>query len=295
MNANPCCISCLLTKYEKQARPFPDDDTKKEYVHRLLKLLYEEGATRSAPELSCRMDAIYRAYYPVLVDYAPIKHRYNQYMLSKEALVEERIRSDRDPLAACIRYVCAGNYIDFGANNVVDDRLLDQLLDKAAHEIVDPTALSMLKQDLANGKTLVYLTDNCGEIVMDKILIRLIRQMNHNLDVTILVRGMPTHNDATAEDAAFVGLSDIAPVIGNGTCAPGTPLDGRLIVPEGIRELLGGADICIAKGQGNFESLHGSGLNIYYMFLCKCTAFMDRFGMEQFAGVMVNESEVVIN
>ena len=152
-----------------------------------------------------------------------------------------------------------------------------------------------MKNDLISKKKLVYITDNCGEIVMDKILIRLIRQMNPMLDVTILVRGMPTHNDATPLDAAFVGLSDIAPVIGNGTCAPGTPLDGRLIVPEGIRELLGGADICIAKGQGNFESLHGSGLNIYYLFLCKCTAFMDRFGMEQFAGVMVNESEVVIN
>ncbi len=292
MNANPCCISCLLTKYEKQARPFPDDDTKKEYMHRLLKLLYEEGATRSAPELSCRMDAIYREYYPVLVDYAPIKHRYNQYMLSKEALVEQRIRADRDPLAACVRYVCAGNYIDFGANNVVDDRLLDQLLDKAEHETVNPTALSMLKHDLSAGKTLVYLTDNCGEIVMDKLFVRLIREAYPHLDVTVIVRGGPALNDATMVDAEEVGMTAEARCMGNGAALPGTILSA---VNAETLDRLHRADVIIAKGQGNFESLFGEGLNPYFLFLCKCDLFVRRFGMAKYASVFAREDCIEIH
>jgi uncharacterized protein with ATP-grasp and redox domains len=291
MTANPCCISCLLTKYEKQARPFPDDDTKKAYLRRLLKLLYEEGDTRSAPELSCRMDAIYRSYYPVLVDYAPIKHRYNQYMLSKEALVEAHITTDDDPLAACVRYVCAGNYIDFGANNVVDDRLLDQLLDKAARETVDAHALAMLKQDLSDGKTLVYLTDNCGEIVMDKLFVRHIRAAYPHLDVTVIVRGGPALNDATMIDAEEVGMTTEARCMGNGAALPGTILS---TVNRETLDLLHRADVIIAKGQGNFESLFGEGLNPYFLFLCKCDLFVRRFGMEKYASVFAREDHIRI-
>ncbi len=292
MNANPCCISCLLTKYEKQARPFPDDAVKKEYLRRLLKLLYEEGETSSAPELSCRMDAIYREYYPVLVDYTPIKHRYNQYMLSKETLVESHIRRDADPLAACVRYVCAGNYIDFGANNVVDDHLLDQLLDKAAHETVNAEALSMLRHDLSDGKMLVYLTDNCGEIVMDKLFVHLIREQYPHLDVTVIVRGGPALNDATMVDAEEVGMTQVARCIGNGAALPGTILS---TVNRETLNLLHRADVIIAKGQGNFESLFGEGLNPYFLFLCKCDLFVRRFGMEKYASVFAREDHIRIH
>ena len=292
MNANPCCISCLLTKYEKQARSFPDDDTKREYLRRLLKFLCEEGFSRSAPEISCRMDAIYRDYYPVLVDYAPIKHRYNQYMLSKEALIEQRIRTDSDPLAACIRYVCAGNYIDFGANNVVDDRLLDQLLDKAARETVDDAMLNLLKQDLAAGKTLVYLTDNCGEIVMDKLFVRLIRETYPHLDVTVIVRGGPALNDATMVDAEEVGMTTEAHCMGNGAALPGTIL---CAVNAETLDRLHRADVIIAKGQGNFESLFGEGLNPYFLFLCKCDLFVRRFAMEKYASVFAREDCIKIH
>lgn len=289
MHANPRCIACLLNKYEQQARPFPDDDTKKAYLRQVLKLLYEEGTTRSAPELSTMIQAIYQQYYPVLVDYEPLKHRYNQYMLAKAPVVEARIQADPDPLAACIRYVCAGNYIDFGANNVVDDALLDTLLDKAGQETVDPAMLDLLKQDLARGSTLVYLTDNCGEIVMDKLFVAQIRARYPHLDITVIVRGGPALNDATMTDAEEVGMTAVARCMGNGAALPGTILSA---VNEETLHRLRTADVLIAKGQGNFESLFGEGLNPYFLFLCKCDLFVHRFGMKKYASVFAREDRI---
>ena len=133
---------------------------------------------------------------------------------------------------------------------------------------------------MASARSLLYITDNCGEIVMDKILIRLLREMYPDLEITVLVRGFDIQNDATREDAEDVGLTALVPVTGNGVKVPGTPLDGSLrVAPE-------------TEGQGNFETLCGTGLNTFYMFLCKCDTFMDRFDMARFSGVLVNEKDL---
>ena len=295
MIANESCWNCCLTTALRRAKalPVPPEKTE-EMLAEIRRAADGCRGSESAPAMSAILTNVMKMYADVDDQYVEPKRRFNELMLNLEKRIADEVMADEDPLKRAVQYAMAGNYIDFGALDVVTEDKLMEILAGSSKIALDSKTLDRLKNDLTSKKKLVYITDNCGEIVMDKILIRLIRQMNPTLDVTILVRGMPTHNDAPPLDAAFIGLSDIAPVIGNGTCAPGTPLDGRLIVPEGIRELLGGADICIAKGQGNFESLHGSGLNIYYLFLCKCTAFMDRFGMEQFAGVMVNERDVMI-
>ena len=295
MIANESCWNCCLTTALRRAKALPVPPDKTEEMLAEIRRTADGCAGReSAPAMSAILTNVMKMYADVDDQYVEPKRRFNELMLNLEKRIADEVMADEDPLKRAVQYAMAGNYIDFGALDVVTEDKLMEILAGSSKIALSPKTLDRLKNDLISKKKLVYITDNCGEIVMDKILLRLIRQMNPALDVTILVRGMPTHNDATVEDAAFVGLSDIAPVVGNGTCAPGTPLDGRLIVPDEIRELLGGADICISKGQGNFESLHGSGLNIYYLFLCKCTAFMDRFGMEQFAGVMVNERDVMI-
>ena len=295
MIANESCWNCCLNTALRRAKALPMPPGKTEEMLAEIRRAADDcTGCESAPAMSAILTAVMKKYADVDDQYVEPKRRFNELMLNLEDRIANEVMASEDPLTRAVQYAMAGNYIDFGALDVVTEDKLMEILAGSSKISLSPKTLDRLKNDLISQKRLIYITDNCGEIVMDKILIRLIRQMNPELDVTILVRGMPIHNDATVEDAAFVGLSDIAPVIGNGTCAPGTPLDGSLIVPEGIRDLLGGADICISKGQGNFESLHGSGLNIYYMFLCKCTAFMDRFGMEQFAGVMVNERNVMI-
>ena len=126
-------------------------------------------------------------------DYAAIKQKYNQYMLSKETIVEENIRNSDDLIASCIKYVCAGNFIDFGTGIKVDDSILEDLLQKAKTETVDEKELKQLKNDLATAKELVYLTDNCGEIVMDKLFIKILKEQYPHLHITAIVRGKTGH------------------------------------------------------------------------------------------------------
>ncbi|MBR6651757.1 MAG: DUF89 family protein, partial [Anaerotignum sp.] len=109
------------------------------------------------------------------------------------------------------------------------------------------------------------------------------------VEKTIIVRGEPVLNDATMEDALQVGIEKCGKVIPNGTNIAGTYIPW---VSAEVKKALEEADILISKGQGNFESLHGCGLNIYYLFLCKCQWFMERFGLPQYSGVFINEKDL---
>lgn len=290
MIANSSCFNCCLSTALRRAKALPvQSEIKEQMLEEIRAAAGDSKGRESAPALSAILTGVMKKYADVDDQYVEPKRSFNELMLALEDRVASEVDAAEDPLRRAVQYAMAGNYIDFGALDVVTEEKLMEILLASSEIPIDSGTLAALMEDLRTKKSLVYITDNCGEIVMDKVLLRLIRRLYPDLDITVLVRGMPIHNDATIEDAVYVGLTEIAPVIGNGTCAPGTPLDGRLIVPEEIKQLLKNADLCIAKGQGNFESLHGSGLNIYYMFLCKCTAFMERFGMEQFAGVVVNE------
>jgi uncharacterized protein with ATP-grasp and redox domains len=291
MKANATCIACLLNKQEKNIRPFKDEQKKSDYLHEVLKLLYEHGQTQSSPWLFMKIEEIYDKYFEPVIDYPAIKHKYNQFMLSKEALIEENIRKADDVIASCIQYVCAGNYIDFGAMSQVDDSILTKMLEKAGSEQVPQDELALFKSDLANAKELVYLTDNCGEIVMDKLFIKILQETYPSLSITVIVRGDLALNDATMEDATEIGLTEIASCIDNGSKLTGTDLNA---INESSKKALEKADVIISKGQGNFEGLYGEHLNPYFLFLCKCELFVRRFGLKQFSSIFAREDHIKI-
>lgn len=289
MQANSMCISCLLSKQEKIIRPFADELKKSEYLHQLLKLLYDHGQTASAPELAEQINILYKNIWGTEEDFTEIKHQYNQLLLKKEAELENRILASADPIQECIKYVCAANYIDFSAVANVNESTFEKLLEKAASETVNEQEYNHFTDDLSQAKTLVYLTDNCGEIVLDKIFIKWLKRIYPDLQITAIVRGQNTINDATLEDAQEVGLTKIVPCIGNGNGAPGTVL--KRLNEESLT-LLKNADVIISKGQGNFESLYGEKLNPYFLFLCKCELFVRRFGLAQYESVFAKEERI---
>ncbi len=291
MRANATCIACLLNKQEKLIRQFPDEDKNAAYINEVLKILQEHGMEESAPVLSMRIDQIYARYYPPVIDYQAIKQKFNRYMLDLEDTVRDRIKKAPDRLREAIRYVCAGNYIDFGTQEVVSDSILDQIIAKAGEEKVDEKELACLKEDLEKGKRLVYLTDNCGEIVMDKLLIELIKDIYPHLEIMVVLRGQPVINDATLEDAAQIGLDQVVPCQGNGFPVPGTDL---AFCNEETKDLLDQADVIISKGQGNFEGLYGGPYRPYYLFLCKCELFVRRFGLAQFSSVFARGDHILV-
>lgn len=289
MKANSMCIACLINKQEKSIRNFPDENKKSEYMRQVMKIMYDHAGTECAPWLVEQLDVLYKNTWNVEEDYSQIKHTYNQLLLSKEAEVEQCIQNAADPVKECIKYVCAGNYIDFDAVSNVNEETFEKILKKAAEETVPEAEYAHFTKDLAQAKRLVYVTDNCGEIVLDKIFIKHIKEAYPHLQITTMVRGKNVLNDATLEDAEEVGLKDIVPCIGNGNGAAGTVM--RSLCEE-ARKMLLGADVIISKGQGNFESLWGEELNPYFFFLCKCKLFVRRFGLEQYASVFKREERL---
>ena len=118
------------------------------------------------------------------------------------------------------------------------------------------------------------------------LLMEELKRENPALEITALVRGENVLNDVTAEDARAVGLDRVAKIVGNGSNIGGTQMQ---FLGDEARAAMLAADVIVAKGQGNFETLSGSGLNVYYLFLAKCPHYTKWFGMEHMAGQLLHE------
>lgn len=292
----PICVSCLV---KKQMDRYPADATREQvltYLRRLGNLMANLPDRSSGPAL---MEAITALRYELFGDAArrmdgdfdAIKRHFNAYMMDFAAEVDlpARIHAADDPLRVALGISMTGNFIDFGAMDSIDKNHLSELMARAAEQVsVDSEVYGRLTKDLASACRLVFLTDNCGEIVLDRLLIELLRERYPDLSITVLVRGANVLNDATMEDARQVGLDVVAglTVMGNGDGLAGTSL-GR--ISPAARATIDKADVIIAKGQGNYETLRGCGLNVYYAFLCKCRMFADRFDVPLYTGMLTHE------
>ena len=274
MIANSRCIACNLSKKEEKIRKHSDEKKKKEFIQKVTGILYKYGDIESTPMLDKRIQDIYNEYYEEETDYVALKHKYNQYMLEREDEIKEHLKEAKN-IKDYIKYVCVGNYIDFGVTGNIDDQMLDDLLKKVDSLNIPEQEIKYLEEELKQAKTLLYITDNCGEIVLD----------------TVMVRGGLAINDATIEDAKEIGLTKIVPVISNGAAIAGTVKEQ---LSKEARKQLDSADVIIAKGMGNFESMYQEGINPYYLFLCKCDLFTRRFGVKLFDPIFCKEERLDI-
>lgn len=284
------CKECLLKKQRKAAEGF-DRDRRESYISAVEKTIDEYAEKEASPCISARLKPLYAEYFGVpYPDDFKLKPQYNALMLEQEKNMRADIKNAQDSLLYALRLAAVGNYIDFGAQHGVDDSELEKLLKNTADIELNAGAVAAFENDLKKAERLVYLTDNCGEIVADKLLIEEMLEYNRALSVTVIVRGGPVINDACMDDAEQVGLTALPiDVIGSGCAIAGTPLE---YISREARERIENADIVISKGQGNFETLFPCGLNVYYLFLCKCANFTEKFGLPELSGVFVNEKEL---
>ncbi len=280
------CIRCLMDRQEERIRGKGTEKDRREYLRALARIIADSGDDDSAPVLVERINQVYRRIFGPLTDYDEIKREFNDLMLSVEPGVRKVMEESGDPLHTALVYARAANYIDFGMAGKVEKEVLFELLNQAAREELEETAYRAFLNDLERAGSLIYVTDNCGEVVCDRIVAEELLKRFPHLELTVMVRGEKALNDADREDAAQAGFDRIARVVDNGCGVAGTPL---AYVSEEARKLLTEADVILAKGQGNFETMHGCGLNIYYAFLCKCDWFQKRFDMEKNKGMFVAE------
>ena len=215
------------------------------------------------------------------------KQASNAFVLERMDLLREKAASAPDPVYVGLQLAILGNYLDFGAlqGKVSFDKLEEMMADAMKMEL-DPANFQAFCRDLEAGRKLLYLTDNAGEIGFDRIFGEMIAEKYPHLEITFCVRGDVALNDATREDAAAVGVP--FPVIDNGNRIPGTQLDQ---LSEEAERAIKTADVIIAKGMANCETLLGCGYNIYYAFLVKCQRFVRRFGKPLFTPVLEKERQ----
>lgn len=132
-----------------------------------------------------------------------------------------------------------------------------------------------LKADIKTSSSLLYLGDNCGEICLDKLLLKRIKDINPDITLYFATRGAAVVNDSILEDAYQVGIDEYATIISNGDSSLGTVLSR---VSEEFLEIYHKVDIVIAKGQANFESLSEEKKNIYFLLMVKCGVISQYIG-----------------
>jgi uncharacterized protein with ATP-grasp and redox domains len=282
------CLPCLLNQGIRVARLYLENE---EEQRTLLKSIITEIAVMdhnaSAPYIAHK---VHRALKEALQNpdpYQKEKLYYNQEMLKLEDDFSRLVESAVNPLDVALKLAAAGNIIDFGPGyDLSRDNVLKTIKDSMEKDYSQEVFLS-LAAALEDADKLLYLGDNAGEIVFDKIFIRTIKERYPHLQINFATRGEPIMNDVTEEDAYLVGIDDYANIINNGTDIPGTILEHCSDI---FVNAFNQADVIISKGQGNFESLYGNGYNnLYYIFLCKCDLFMDRFGARQNDLVLMKE------
>ena len=283
---NSECITCLIKKYLPMYPADAKEPEKVEYMQRLLEIISKAPKSASAPEIVDEIQNVQREMFDNVENFSKTKEYFNNLMMGLAKDLEPKLREAEDSFCLAVCYAMVGNYIDFGAMADVDEEKLKELLEDAESFSVDKEELERLKEELLTAKRLVYLTDNCGEVVLDKLLISEIRKMNPELEIDVILRGEQILNDATLSDAQQIGLGEVARVFGNGSKIAGTCLEK---ISAEAKSLIENADLIIAKGQGNFETLRFSKLNVYYLFMCKCMMFAERFDVPRFSPMIVND------
>ncbi len=259
------CIPCFVRQSLEASRLVTGDKSLHERVLRdMLKKISEMDLDQPPPLMGREIHRKIRELTGSDDPYSVVKAEYNAFALGMYDEMKNRVKKSKDPFATAMRLAVAGNIIDFGVASDLDKsyvrRVIEDSLTGPLHG--DP---DHLEQAARKARHILYLGDNAGEILFDRILIEELPADR----VVFAVRGGPVINDATMEDADAVGLSELVEVIDNGTDLPGT------FLPECSDTFLRQfekADLVISKGQGNYETLSGSGAEdkVVFLFKVKC-------------------------
>ena len=280
------CLMCHLKRNLELVRPLGTEEQTMAFARDMMRMYLAAPENVSSPWFSPQVAQLLQRHYGLSPDrLRPEKEASNRFILERMDAIRSRVRSAADPVLAGLQFAILGNYLDFAAlQGQVSFSALEGMLDEALEMEIDRQVYDRLLSELAAGKRLLYLTDNAGEIGFDRIFAEELARAFPQLEITFCVRGGPAANDATREDAAAVGLP--FPVIDNGNLVPGTQLDQ---LSQEAQAAMDAADVILAKGMANTETMLGCGRNVYYAFLVKCQRFVTRFGKPLFTPMLVRE------
>jgi uncharacterized protein with ATP-grasp and redox domains len=267
------CFFCFARAFERlieKGNLQPKE--KKQFANDMFGLFNDVKYDFSIPMVSRELHVLLKQYSNNPDPYKEEKKQSNDLVLGMYPELKDILFQSDNYFNTALRLAIAGNIIDFGISNTFD---LHSTIDKVLNSDFAIDDSIQLKQALSEAKTVLYLGDNCGEIVFDKLFIETIMHPN----LIYAVRGVPVINDVTSEDAKYVEMDLVADVISNGYDAPSTLLEH---CSTEFLEVFNRADVIISKGQGNLEGLLGkTQKEVYFLLMVKCEVIADVLGVKK--------------
>ncbi len=283
------CIPCAIRQVLDSVRMITDDESvQAEIVQETLGLWREVDMHQSPPAMAQKVHRLVRERTGVADPYLEVKNRFNALALAMYPELKQTVIESTDPIETAVRLAIAGNIIDFGVNAAVDEGLVETTIAKSLTDPLDQEALADFKGAVAEAADILYLGDNTGEIVFDRLLVEQLPLEK----VTFVVRGAPILNDAVMADAETAGLTDLVEVIDNGTDAPGTILES---CSESFQKRFREADLIVSKGQGNFETLNDTDEKIFFLLRPKCAVLARHLNCEMGRQIITRGGRTIRN
>lgn len=263
------CLACLARSAWQSAERATDDEAAREQaVRRALAALAEIDMAAPPPRSGGLINRIVREACGSPDPYLALKRRFNERALALLPALRARVEASDDPLGAAVRLAIAGNVIDFASGQKEADIHLEATVRECLEASLD---VEPLRSRLEAARDVLFLLDNAGEAVFDRLLIEQLGAER----VTAVARGGPTLNDVTREDALEAGID--VPLLDTGLDTPGFDLPR---VDPVVRQRFFEADLVIAKGQGNYETLEGVARpGLFFLLRAKCGPVARRLGL----------------
>ncbi len=268
------CIPCFVRQSLDSVRLATDDKQIHEQVVReVLRLAADLDMRQSPPAIGQQIHRLIRKLVGHNDPYHGIKRQFNNLALKLYSGLRKQVVSSDDRLETAVRLAIAGNIIDFGVKTSLTESDLQETIAHSLNGHFNNNQIQEFRDVVRRAENILYLADNAGEIVFDRLLIE---QLPYE-KITVVVKGKPVINDATMDDAIIAGLPKIVEVIDNGSDAPGTILE---TCSQTFRDRFEDADLIIAKGQGNYETLSDIDKNIFFVLKAKCPVIARDLGCE---------------
>ena len=268
------CAICHIKAIHKRMEKFGVAEEKRNQLFStLIKDLAEVDLEKSySPEVARNLIESIKDHINITDPYAQEKQQSNSELMAHYDAFKKKIISAENPFETALRLAIAGNIIDFGPGHKFD---IWETIDHVFSSTYAIDHSKQLKAEIEKAKTILYLGDNCGEIVLDKLFIETINHPN----IYYAVRGKAVLNDATEKEANEVGIPEVAKLLSNGDDTPSTLLHR---VSDDFMEIYKSADLIISKGMGNFEGLMDeTDPRIFFLMMVKCQVIGNKIGADK--------------
>ena len=278
------CLNCCLNQIMQVTEMLGfDPATREQVVRESLSFLSAADYSQSTPAVMGDLWRVLTRHAYTNDPYGEVKALCNREAEKMAPQAEREIRSSRDPFATALKYAIAGNLIDFAMADCISPEEQNARIAGLVEKPLSVDHSAPLREALSKGKTLLYICDNAGEVVFDRLFLSEIKRQFPSLCITCGVRGSPVINDATMADALEAGLDRTATLLDSGDVAAGAVLSRA---SRAFQIAFSEADVVITKGQGNFESLGGVVKdNLFFLFMAKCKPVADALGLPRMSVV----------